>query len=181
VDTPCGTLSADAAAVLAEYFRYTDLAAHVRALPDAVAVLASPDCALDRASILSQLESEIRGRLEQLHALGLYPTPIIDEEVTVNGVPITLPEICRESTTNSLPQGSPTDEGSMHTSFEASDLHDHHNGLDSSMEVSSPTGVFACYVRPYLPYAVTFAAGAICGVVGTRYFAGSREVTGLDA
>jgi hypothetical protein len=57
VHTPCGTLSAHAAAVLAEYFRYTDLAAHIRALPEALAVLASPHSALDRTNILAELES----------------------------------------------------------------------------------------------------------------------------
>jgi len=167
-------LPAAAATLLGEYYHYADLAEHVRALPEAVAVLGSPNAAADRGGILAELDAQILTRLEQLHALGLYPAPATDVEVTVNGVPITLPDLCREPTNNALPEvGSPTEEVSMHTAFDSSD--EQHNGFDPSMDTPNDSGFFATYVRPYLPQAITFAAGAVCGVVGVRYFSNSSH------
>lgn len=174
-------LSADAATVLAEYYRYADLAEHVRALPEAAAVLGTTNATAEHDGILAELEARILTRLERLDALGLYPTTTTAVDVTVNGVLVALPDLCRESTTNALPNaGSPTKEISMHTAIESSDLHEQHNGLDRSLETSSNgAGFFAAYVRPYLGYAATFAAGAVCGAIGAHYFAG--ENTELSA
>jgi len=119
VDTRSAALSADAAALLAEYYHYTDLAEHVRALPEAAAVLGKPRGIAERNSILAELEAQILNRLERLDVLGLYPTTTTAVDVTLNGVSIALPELCRESTTNALPDvGSPTKEACMHTAIE---------------------------------------------------------------
>jgi hypothetical protein len=181
VDTSTAALSADAAALLAEYYHFADLAEHVRALPDAVAVTGSSTGAADRQSVLAELDAQILHRLERLDALGLYPTTTTAVDVTVNGVPIALPELCRESTTNALPDaGSPTQEDCMHTTIEQSDRHEQHNGLDRALDApGNGPGFFTAYVRPYLGYAATFAAGAVCGVIGAHYFAG--ESTELSA
>jgi hypothetical protein len=179
VDTHNAALPTNVAALLAEYVHYADLAEHIRALPEAVAILGSPHAALERNGILAELEALILFRLERLHALGLYPGLTSDVEVTVNGVPITLPEICRES--NALPDlGSPTQEHCMHNG-EESELHDERTGGDESLDTSSNRpGFLATYIRPYLGYAGTFAVGAACGTIGTHYF-GTREGIKLRA
>jgi hypothetical protein len=182
VDTRSAALSTDAAALLAEYYHYADLAEHVRALPEAAAaVLGYQNAAAEPDGILAELEAQILTRLERLDALGLYPTTTTAVDVTVNGVPIALPDLCRESTTNALPDaGSPTKEDCMHTAIEQSEHHDQHNGLDRALDTpGNGPGFFAAYVRPYLGYAATFAAGAVCGVIGAHYFAG--ESTELSA
>ena len=74
MDTSSAALSADATVLLAEYYHYADLAEHVRALPEAVAVLGKPRATAERDDILADLEAQILTRLEQLDALGLYPT-----------------------------------------------------------------------------------------------------------
>lgn len=181
MDTSNAALSADAAALLAEYYHYADLAEHVRALPEAAAVLGYQSATAERDSILAELDAQILNRLERLDALGLYPTTTTAVDVTVNGVPIALPNLCRESTTNALPDpGSPTKEGCMHTAIEQSEHHEQQNGLDRALDTpGNGPGFFAAYVRPYLGYAATFAAGAVCGVIGAHYFAG--ESTELSA
>jgi hypothetical protein len=181
VDTASAPLSADAAVLLVEYYHYADLAEHVRALPEAATALGYPNTDVERDGILADLEAQILNRLERLDALGLYPTTTTAIDVSVNGVPIALPELCRESTTNVLPDpGSPTKEDCMHTTIEQSEHHEQHNGLDRALDTpSNGPGFFAAYVRPYLGYAATFAAGAVCGVIGAHYFAG--ESTELNA
>jgi len=178
---PCRTtLPADAAALLSEYYRYVDLAEHVRALPEAAAVLGMQNAAAEHEGILAELEAEILTRLERLDALGLYPTTTTAVDVSVNGIPITLPELCRES--NELPDlGSRTKESCMHTVIEQSEQHDQQNGLDRSLETPSDgPGFLATYVRPYLGYAATFAVGAMCGAIGTHYF-NAKENLELNA
>ncbi len=175
------TLSAAAARLLAEYYRYEDLAEHLRALPEAAAVIGKSDTSAERDEILEDLEARILMRLERLNALGLYPTTTSAVDVTVNGVPIALPDLCRESTTNALPDpGSPTKESGMHTVIEQSEQHDRQNGLDRSLDTpNNGSGFFAAYIRPYLGYAATFAAGAVCGIIGTHYFSteGSADLS----
>jgi hypothetical protein len=174
------TLPPAAATLLAQYYHLVDLAEHVRALPEVTAVLGTTKA--EHNGILAELEAQILTRLERLDALGLYPTTTTAVDVTVNGVPITLPELCRESTTNLLPDlDSPTKENLMHTAIEQSDLHDEHNGLDRSLDtLSNGPGFVATYVRPYLGYAATFAAGAVCGAIGTHY-CGTKERIELSA
>ena len=63
----------------------------------------------------------------------------------------------------------------MHTVIEQSEHHDRPNGLDRSLDTpSNGSGFFAAYVRLYLGYAATFAAGAVCGAIGAHYFAGEN-------
>ena len=166
-------LPADVAALLADYFYYADLAEHVRALPDAVAVLGLPNAAAERNAILAELDGEILIRLKRLKAFGLYPTLATDVEVTVNGAPVTLPNICRESTHALPPEGSVTKEVRMHTALEAPE--EQHSGLDQSTDTPNGSGFFAAYLRPYLPYVVTFAVGAVCGGIGIRHFSNSND------
>src|SRR6266404_4264232 len=156
-------LPSTAATLLAEYYHYADLAEHVRALPEAAAILGK------HHGVLAELDAQVLARLERLDALGLYPTTTTAVDVTVNGVPIALPELCRESTTNALPDlGSPTKEGCMQTAIEQSEHREQHNGLDRSLDTpNNGSGFFAAYVRPYLGYAATFAASA---VLGAHYF-----------
>jgi len=84
----------------------------------------------------------------------------------------------QESTTNALPDlGSPTREGCMQTAIEQSEHREQHNGLDRSLDTpNNGSGFFAAYVRPYLGYAATFAAGA---VIGAHYFSAEGSTDSL--
>jgi hypothetical protein len=175
---PDAALSTDAATLLAEYFHYADLAEHLRSLPEMARTLGARTGR--EGDIVVALEAETLKRLERLDALGLYPTTTTTFDVTVDGVPITLPTLCRESTINALPDaGSPTTmEDCMDTTIEHHDERGEHNGLDQSEEMQrGGPGFFRTYVRPYLGYAGTFVVGAVCGVIGARYFSTPSEAT----
>jgi hypothetical protein len=64
---------------------------------------------------------------------------------------------------------------------EQSEQHEQHNGFDPSLDTrSNGPGFLATFVRPYLSYAATFAAGAVCGAIGVHYFS-TKENTELSA
>ncbi len=175
--TDSAPLTAHAAATLAEYYRLNDLAEHVRALPEAAAILGYPTGAA-RDAILADLDAQILHRLERLDALGLYPTTTTAVEVTVNGVPVALPELCREQVTNTLPDaGGPTQQEVSMEVQEHTREHHEHNGLDRSVDHGKGPSFFTAYVRPYLGYAAAFGAGAVCGIVSTHYFVGTESTT----
>lgn len=177
-------LSADVATLLAEYLHYSDLVEHLRALPEVARKLGTEN-SRDSGDVLAELELQMFDRLERLDGLGLYPTTTTAVDITVNGVPTALPELCREPTINALPdEGGPTGtEVSMETTIqEHGPERDQHNGLDESQETQhGGPGFFGIWIRPYLGYAGTFVAGAVCGVIGARYLGAPKEMTSLSA
>ena len=126
-------------------------------------------------TLLGQLEDVVLDRLTRLDALGLYPSTTHDVEITVNGVPIELPEFGRLPSTpvplveSDMPEREDSMEPTMH------ELHrdERTNGFDPTNvdEGAAPTFV-EHYVRPYLGYVATFTVGAVCGVLGTRVISG---------
>ena len=66
----------------------------------------------------------------------------------------------------------------MQTAIEQSEHREQHNGLDRSLDTpNNGSGFFAAYVRPYLGYAATFAAGA---VIGAHYFSAEGSTDSLE-
>ncbi len=66
----------------------------------------------------------------------------------------------------------------MQTAIEQSEHREQHNGLDRSLDTpNNGSGFFAAYVRPYLGYAATFAAGA---VIGAHYFSAEGSTDALE-
>lgn len=171
-------LSPDAATLLAEYCRYAELAEHLRAVPEAADRLGVRDVSPAYQSVLRELEDVVLDRLTRLDALGLYPATTTDVEVTVNGVPIALPELDHDAPTAApLAQNVPTEGDLMETI-----PHDHEpdtdsNGLDPSM-TAEPDGprFIERYVAPYVGYLATFTVGAACGVVGARMLGGATDL-----
>src|SRR5262245_5007594 len=95
-------LSDDAATLLAEYYRYADLADHLRAIPVAAEHVGVRDVPPEYRSLLHQVEDVVLDRMTRLDALGLYPATTTEVEVTVNGVPISLPELSGDAPTAAL-------------------------------------------------------------------------------
>lgn len=170
-------LSADAAALLAEYYRYADLRDHLRAVPEAAACLGVRDVPPEYRTILGQLEDVVLDRLTRLDALGLYPSTTNDVEITVNGVPIELPKLDRNlpPTVPLHESVTPEREDSMEPTMHELYRDERPNGFDPTNvdEGTEPTFV-ECYVRPYLGYVATFTFGAVCGVLGTRVMISGR-------
>jgi len=164
-------LSADATALLAEYYRYTDLRDHLRAVPEAAACLGVQDVSQEYRTILGQLEDVVLERLTRLDALGLYPSTTHDVEITVNGVPIALPEIDRTPPpAESLHESAtPGREDFMEPTIHELPRDSHPNAFDPAhVEEGAPPTFVEHYVRSYLGYVAAFAVGAVCGVLGTR-------------
>jgi hypothetical protein len=176
-----GTLPPDAATLIADYYRYSDLADHLRAVPDAVRILGVRDVCPEYLTVLRQLEAEVLARLERLDALGLYPATTADVEVTVNGVPIALPELGRAPSTIVPLEHDDTSESeeSMETTIHDLERDGRSNGFDSAIDTETNVPTFVQrHVRPYLGYVATFTIGAMCGVLGARVLGGtSTSVT----
>jgi len=168
MDTHETPLSASARTLLSEFCVCTDLAEHLRAIPEAAQLLGlSPDT--QRGAVLAGVEQRLAVTQTELETLGLYPGPTTTAvELVVNGVPIDLPALCREQCIHPLSDDadSPTKEVPMEAVPERST----HTPLNSQdLPVATDTeqpGFVNTHVRPYAGHAAAFLVGAFCAALG---------------
>lgn len=167
-------LSDSAERLLGEFYASTDLAAHLRAIPEAARTLGlvgDPE----RDVVLAELEQRLAATRTELEILGLYPATTTAVEVLVNGEPIDLPGFCREQC-HPLSTDSPTKEGPMDTVVEHP-TRTQLSGQDLPAEPDAEEpGFFDTHVRPYTGHAAAFVAGALCGALGASYFGADAPI-----